>query len=327
MNTLLGEIRSKSVPTFTATDFHNSMDKKIDDIRTATSSAAAPVFADYKASLFDHFESVDVGLVTSILMTSPAKQCSLDPLPTWLMKDCVSVLAPCVTSIINTSLRTGYFPLAWRKAIVSPLLKKSGLDESTPGNYRPVSNITLLSKVLECGVHRQMSSHLIVNKHMPEFQSAYRPGHSTETAVLKVFSDIIDAIDKGELALLSLLDLSAAFDTVDHHILRQRLQRSFGVDRTAIQGFDSYLTERIQSVCLAGEMTASRKLVCGVPQGSVLGSLLFILYTADIGLLIRTHGLLYHCYADDRYTSSVSQPNAVHLSPRSLHVSLALMVG
>ena len=93
-----------------------------------------------------------------------------------------------------------------------------------------MSNVTFLSKVLERVVHQQMSSYLIVNKLMPEFQSANWPGHSTETAALKVFSDIIDAIDKGQLALLSLLDLSAAFDTVDHHILRQRLQRSFGVD-------------------------------------------------------------------------------------------------
>ena len=80
------------------------------------------------------------------------------------------------------------------------------------------------------------------------------------------------------------------------------MQRSFGVDGIAIQRFDSYLSERTQSVCLAGEMTAPRKLVCGVPQGSVLGPLLFILFTADIGLLIRTHGLLYHCYADDIQT-------------------------
>ena len=111
-----------------------------------------------------------------------------------------------------------------------------------------MSNVTFLSKVLERVVHRQMSSYLIVNKLMPDFQSAYRPGHYTETAVLKVFSDIIDAIDKGQLALLSLFDLSASFDTVDHHILRQRLQRSFGVDGIAIQWFDSYLTERTQSV-------------------------------------------------------------------------------
>ena len=87
--------------------------------------------------------------------------------------------------------------LAWRKAIVSPLLKKSGRDESTPGNYRPVSNVTFLSKVLERVVHRQMSSYLIVNKRKPECQPAYRPGHSTGTAVLKVFANIIDAIDKG----------------------------------------------------------------------------------------------------------------------------------
>ena len=142
---------------------------------------------------------------------------------------------------------------------------------------------------------------------------------------MKVFSDIIDAIDKGKLALLSLLDLSAAFDTVDHHILRQRMQRSFGVDGIAIQWFDSYLTERTQSVCLADEMNASRKLVCGVLQGSVLKPLLFILYTADIVLLIHT----MVCFTiimqmTHRYTFSVSKPNAAHLSPRSLRVSPAL---
>ena len=125
---------------------------------------------------------------------------------------------------------------------------------------------------------------------------------------MKVFSDIIDAIDKGQLALQSLLDLSAAFDTVDYHTLRQRLQRSFGVDGIAIQLFDSYLIERTQSVCLAGEMTAPRKLVCGVPQGSVLGPLLFILYTTDIGLLIRTHVLLYHFYADNTQIYFFCQP-------------------
>ena len=210
--------------------------------------------------------------------------------------------------IINASLRTGYFPLVWRKAIISRLLKKSGLDESAPGNYRPASNVTFLSKVLERIVHQQMSSYLIVNKLMIEFQSAYWPGHSTETAVVKVFSNIIDEIDKGQLALLSLLDLSAAFDTIDHPILRQRLQRSFEVDGIAIQWFNLYLTERTQSVYLAGEMTAPRKLVCGVPQGSVLGPLLFILYTVDIGLLIRTHGLLYHCYADDTQIYFFCQP-------------------
>ena len=302
----MGEVGSKSVPIFTATDFHNSMDKKIDDIRTATSSAATPVFADYKASLFDHFESVDVGLVKSILMTSPAKQCSLDSLPTWLMNDCVSVLAPCVTSIINASLRTGYFPLAW--AIVSLLLKKSGLDESTSGNYRPVSNLTFLSKVFERVVHRQMSPYLIVNKLMPEFQSAYRPDHSTETAVLKVFSDIIDAIDKGQLALLSLLDLSAAFGTLLSSYPTTAVAEVFWGwrDCDSVIWFVSHWEDTVCVPCGWNDCTTKARLWS--PQGSVLGPLVFILYTADSGLLIRTHGLLYHCYADDTQIYFFCQP-------------------
>ena len=131
---------------------------------------------------------------------------------------------------------------------MSPLLKKSGLDESVPTNYRPVSNLTFLSKLLERVVHRQTIDYLLKHKLLPEFQSAsrrhkllpefqsaYRRGHSTETAVLKVFSDIIEAMDKGDLAMLSLLDLSTALDTVDRPILSERLERSFGVNDASLR--------------------------------------------------------------------------------------------
>ena len=99
--------------------------------------------------------------------------------------------------------------------------------------------------------------------------------------------------------LLALLDLTAAFETVDHHILLQRLQCSFGIDATVLHWFESYVTGRTQAVHLCGTTTSSRSLVCGVPQGSVLGPLLFVLYTADIGSIIKVHKLLHHCYADD----------------------------
>lgn len=120
----------------------------------------------------------------------------LDPLLTWLLKDCVSVLAPRVTNIINAILRTDYFPSKWRKTFVSTVVTKSCLNENISGKYRPMFNVALFSKVLERVVHRRTSTYLVDNKLMPELQSAYRSGHSTETAVLKVFSDIIDAIDK-----------------------------------------------------------------------------------------------------------------------------------
>ena len=128
----------------------------------------------------------------------------------------MTIIGPYITNIINISLSTGIFPKPGN--LISHLLKKAGLDEAVP-SFRPVSNLPFLSKFLERVVHRQLAGDLGSNKLLPEFQSAYRHGHSTETAVLKVFSDIVDAIDMGKLALILLLDLSAAFDTVDHKIL------------------------------------------------------------------------------------------------------------
>ena len=157
-------------------------------------------------------------------------------------------------------------------------------------------------------------------------QSAYRKCHSTETAVLRVYSDLIDAIERGEFALL--LDLSAAFDTVDHDILLQRLSTTFGVKDSVLQFFHSYLADRTQSVHLASQSTPSRRVHCGLPQGSVLGPILFTLYTPDIGKLILTFGLRYHCYADDTLLYGSCHPiqkaalkdcTAMHRCRRSLN--------
>ena len=117
--------------------------------------------------------------------------------------------------------------------------------------------------------------------------------------MLKVFSEIIGAIEKGQLPLLSLLDLSAAFDTVDHSIMRERLERSYGVGGSSLRWFESYLTGRSQSIHLGDESTVARLMTFGGPQGSVLGPLLFNLYTGDVGIIMHVHGLLHHCYADD----------------------------
>ena len=113
-----------------------------------------------------------------------------------------------------------------------------------------------------------------------------------------MFSDIVDAIDLGKLALLSQLDLSAAFDTVDHSISEEWLSRSFGIVGTALAWITSYFLKD-QSVLLAGNTALPRTICYGVPQGFVFGPLLFILYTADIGCIVRTHGLLHHFYAED----------------------------
>ena len=136
---------------------------------------------------------------------------------------------PYITTLFNTSLSTGRFPTTRKHVIVTPRLKKAGLDESVPTNYRPVFNLPFLSKVLKRIVHHQLIGQLVRNDLLPDFQSPYWKGHSTKTVVLKVFSDVVDSIEKGQFALLSLLDLTAAFDTVDHKILLRRMTLTFGI--------------------------------------------------------------------------------------------------
>ncbi|HSN23158.1 MAG TPA: reverse transcriptase family protein, partial [Methylomicrobium sp.] len=137
------------------------------------------------------------------------------------------------------------------------------------------------------------------NKLLPANQSGIRRGHSTETAITKVLSDIMSAVDRGDTAILALLDLSAAFDTVDHSILLERLYTSFGVCGLAHDWFRSYLSGRRQHVRCGGSKSAAVLVRCGVPQGSVLGPILFILYTADLPSLVSSFGLSTHLYADD----------------------------
>ena len=135
---------------------------------------------------------------------------------------------------------------------------------------------------------------------MPRHQSAYRRHHSTETALLQVMSEIYDAADHRRVTLLGLLDLSAAFDCVDHPILLRRLSRTFGLRGAVLNWIRSFLTDRTQRVAYGGFMSSvSRLLYCGVPQGSVCGPLLFIIYTASLFQLIDSHGLRAHSYADD----------------------------
>jgi hypothetical protein len=148
-------------------------------------------------------------------------------------------------------------------------------------------------------VYRQITTYLEANHLLPEFQSGFRARHSTETAVLKVLSDIFTATDRGSIGLLGLLDMSAAFDTVDHEILLLRLESSFGISGTALAWLRSFLSGRTQQVVFNGGQSLLNTVTTGVPQGSVLGPLLFLLYTADIPLIAGQFGLGVHCYADD----------------------------
>ena len=137
--------------------------------------------------------------------------------------------SPTMTSIINYSLKSGVFPSIYKSAIVTPLLKKPSLDHNDLKNYRPVSNLSFMSKILEKVVVSQLMSYLNRHNLFSSFQSAYRPGHRTEIALLKVVNDFLLAMDESKLLVLVLLKLSAAFDIIDLGILLHRPQHVFGI--------------------------------------------------------------------------------------------------
>ena len=162
-------------------------------------------------------------------------------IPTELLKDNVDLLAPFVMELFNGSMSSGVFPTQFKAAFITPLLKELELDPSDGKSYRPNLNLTVLWKSLERLVAQQLIDYVGVRQLLPELQSAYRANHSTETAVLRVLSDILGALDRGDLAALTLLDLSAAFDTVDHMTLIRRIEISYSIGGIVLRWFLTHL--------------------------------------------------------------------------------------
>uniref|UniRef100_UPI003AF500BA reverse transcriptase domain-containing protein n=1 Tax=Thiolapillus sp. TaxID=2017437 RepID=UPI003AF500BA len=144
------------------------------------------------------------------------------------------------------------------------------------------------------------------------------PGHSTETAPLKLMNDVLHALDNGDVSLLTLLDLSAAFDTIDHNILLQRLEHLYGISGTPLNWFRSYLSNRTQTVIINNKLSQPSMLNFGVPQGSVLGPILFILYTKPLTTLIRQHSIANQSFADDTQLYNSWRPDQIDASVQSM---------
>ena len=178
--------------------------------------------------------------------------------------------------IINLSLSTAVVPDALKVDMLSPTLKKIDADFEQFQNFRPISNLKVVSKLVEKAVAIQLTYYVMAHHLDETFQSAYKNFHSTKTALVRVQNDILCAIDNNEFVILLFLDLSAAFDTVDHSILLSRLRNRFGVIGTAAAWFESYLTSRTQFVRVNDHWSTQRFLERCVPQGSVLGPLLYI---------------------------------------------------
>ena len=253
------------------------------------------------STAFVEFELATPEIVRKIVKTSPPKSCSLDPIPTSLLRneELLNCLLPTITFIVNDSLMSGSVPDALKVAHVYPRLKKPSLDKEKLNHYRPVSNLPFLGKVLEKVVAHQLTKYLEQHKMMDPYQSAYRRGHSTETALIKVKTDMDVIMSDGDSVLLVLLDLSAAFDTIEHSLLVQLMENVLGMSGTVLAWFCSYLKNRKQAVVINNAVSQSSQLSVGVPQGSVLGPLLFSLYIVPLSGIIDSFSISRHGYADD----------------------------
>ena len=204
------------------------------------------------------------------------------------MKKCLSQLSPILLTIINKSFSKNSFPEILNHALITPVIKDHNGNIDDFKNYRPISNLPFLSKLLEKVAYLQLNKHIEDNKLHAKFQSSYRQNHSCETAMFKVTGDIQKSINENNNVALVLLDSSAAFDTVDHAILIKRLEDSFLIKSDALNWIKSYLTDRKFSIMINNVKSQSKLLNYGVPQGSLLGPLFYILYTKEI---VKQHGM------------------------------------
>jgi hypothetical protein len=255
---------------------------------------------DNKVVLLLLFSAVSEDDVLKVIRSSPQKSCQLEPWLTFMILECIDILLCPITQLVDLSLTEGTFPTNLKGAVITPLIKKPTLAKNELKNYWPISGLIFVSKLVERVVAAQLNAHLDMHGLVNVWQSAYKSGHSTESALLQVKNDIHKSLARGEVSALILLDLSAAFDTIDHNILLQRLSSWFGCRNTVLDWFRSYLSERTQTVKIGNALSDSELLDFGVPQGSVLGPLLFTLYTTPISKIISSYSdIRHHLYKDD----------------------------
>lgn len=280
-----------------------------------------------------HFTPVDEDTVYRIIFSIKSPACGLDGLNINFIQLCTPHIVPFIVNIINFCFETGHFPVCWKQSLVIPLPKKSNPEGC--GDLRPISILPVLSKIAETVIEAQLKTYVLKSNILPPVQSGFRKGFSCATALLHITDDIVREYDKGNLTLLCLLDFTKAFDTVNHQLLLAILSH-IGLEPPAVHLIYSYLVGRSQCVVVGDRRSAPALTNSGVPQGSVLGPLLFSIYT--FALTRSSRYCKCHQYADDtqlyysfpmsavgeacdrlnadiRHLSSLSKNMSLHLNP------------
>ena len=251
-------------------------------------------------SILTSFQPISPETFDEIYARTKRTCCEIDPIdfrkvPPLFLKDFF-------ISTINATFKHSEFPESEKKGIIHPKPKSKDVDMNDLllmlKNQRPITNVSYESKLIETATHDQLNQHVIENGILPPTQSAYRTRHSTESALLRVYNDITTSLDKGLHTIVVYLDMSSAFDSIDHGLLLEDLH-NIGVRDQALTLLKSYLENRSVQVAVNGAMSKELPLKFGVPQGSVLGPLLFLIYTRQLSVLLEELGISHHVYADD----------------------------
>ena len=242
-----------------------------------------------------NFHDVSCGEVKRVVTSIPNNKApGIDKIPSRVIKEAAPVIIPQVTSVIDSSFKTSVFPSAWKTAEVLPILKEGDHEEAC--NNRPISLLPILSKVCEKVALNQLTPYLISKQRLAINQSGNKKWHSTETSLLTSTDSILRAIDQKKVTAVAYLDMSKAFDSINHCILLNKLTK-IGLSETAVAWFRSYLSQRTQVVRINSTLSDVQPVESGVPQGSVLAALLFSIYVNDLPSVCKDCSS--ECYVDD----------------------------